>query len=111
MAHDVSSEGGSGRGAAKSDRGEGPGTRSTGEPITPEGLAALKAEIEELEGPRRRELAARLNAARELGDLSENAEYHIAKDDQAYLETRIKRLRERLGGAVVVESTSTTESF
>jgi transcription elongation factor GreA len=71
--------------------------------ITAEGIAALQAEIEELEGPRREEMAARIKAARELGDLKENADYHIAKEDQAHLETRIKRLRERLRNAVVVE--------
>ena len=48
-------------------------------------------------------MAARIKVAREEGDLKENAEYHIAKEDQAHLETRIKRLRERLQKAVVVE--------
>ncbi len=48
-------------------------------------------------------MAARIKVAREVGDLKENAEYHIAKEDQAHLETRIKRLRERLRTAVVVE--------
>ncbi|HEX2358324.1 MAG TPA: transcription elongation factor GreA [Solirubrobacterales bacterium] len=73
------------------------------EPITAEGVAALRAEIEQLEGAGRTEIAARISAARELGDLKENADYHIAKDDQAHLETRIKRLRTRLRQAVVVE--------
>jgi transcription elongation factor GreA len=82
-----------------------------GESITAEGIAALQAEIEELEGPRREEMAARIKAARELGDLKENAEYHIAKDDQAHLETRIKRLRERLRNAVVVEVDGGAEVF
>jgi transcription elongation factor GreA len=76
----------------------------SGEAITPEGLEALRAEIEELEGPGRIEMAARIKTARELGDLSENADYHIAKEDQAHLETRIKRLRQRLVSAVVVEA-------
>jgi transcription elongation factor GreA len=82
-----------------------------GEPITEQGIAALREEIEQLEGPGRTEMAARIKAARELGDLKENAEYHIAKEDQAHLETRIKRLRERLRRAVVVESDGTGESF
>lgn len=79
-------------------------SQNQGESITPQGLEELRAEIEQLEGPRRTEMAARIKAARELGDLKENAEYHIAKDDQAHLETRIKRLRERLSKAVVVEA-------
>jgi transcription elongation factor GreA len=75
------------------------------ESITPEGIVALRAELEELEGPRRTEMAARIKEARELGDLKENADYHIAKNDQGHLEGRIKRLRERLRKATVVEAT------
>ncbi len=82
-----------------------------GESITAEGLTALEAEIAELEGPRRTEMAARIKAARELGDLKENAEYHTAKDDQAHLETRIKRLKERLRSAVVVEVDDGARTF
>jgi transcription elongation factor GreA len=72
--------------------------------ITAEGLIALRAELEELETEGRRELAKRIMAARELGDLSENAEYHIAKEDQAHLETKIQRLQQRLRAARVVEA-------
>jgi transcription elongation factor GreA len=75
----------------------------SGEAITPEGIVALRAEIEQLEGEARTEMAARIKAARELGDLSENADYHIAKEDQAHLETKIKRLRAKLANAAVVE--------
>jgi transcription elongation factor GreA len=75
------------------------------EAISPEGMVALQAELAELEGPRRSEMAARIKAARELGDLKENADYHIAKDDQGHLEGRIRRLRERLRKATVVEVT------
>ena len=83
-----------------------------GEAITPAGLAALKAELEELETDGRRAMGERLLAARSLGDLKENAEYHIAKDDQAHLETRIKRLKMRLRDAVVVtESDEATFAF
>jgi len=79
-------------------------SEKTGEAITPEGIVALKAELEQLEGAARNEMAARIKTARELGDLKENADYHIAKDDQGHLEARIKRLRERLRKATVVEA-------
>lgn len=78
-------------------------TEQSGEPITAAGIEDLKAELAELEGPARQEMAARIKVAREEGDLKENAEYHVAKEDQAHLETRIKRLQERLHNAVVVE--------
>jgi transcription elongation factor GreA len=84
---------------------------SGGEAITPEGLTALKAELGELETTARRTIAKRILAARELGDLKENAEYHIAKEDQSHLETRIKRLRQRLRSAVVVESAADDGKF
>jgi len=87
------------------------GADGGGEPITPEGIEALREEIEQLEGPARTEMAARIKTARELGDLKENAEYHIAKEDQAHLETKIKRLRERLRTAVVVEADSDGDRF
>jgi transcription elongation factor GreA len=80
-----------------------PATENDGEPITEEGLVALKAEIGELETVARREMAARILTARGHGDLKENAEYHAAKEDQAHLETRILRLRQRLRNAVVVD--------
>jgi len=79
--------------------------------ITPEGLVALEAELEELEGPARRAMAARILAARELGDLKENAEYHIAKEDQSHLETRIQRLQQRRREAVVVEAKADDATF
>ena len=71
--------------------------------MTPEGYEALKAELAELEGPARREIAERIKTALEWGDLKENSEYHDAKNDQAFLETRIKRLAERLRNAEVVK--------
>jgi transcription elongation factor GreA len=86
-------------------------TDGGGEPITEEGIAALREEIEQLEGPGRIKMAARIKVAREEGDLKENAEYHIAKDDQAHLETKIKRLRERLRTAVVVEVDGNADRF
>jgi transcription elongation factor GreA len=75
--------------------------------ITPEGLAALRAELEQLETVARAEIAARIRTAREWGDLKENAEYHAAKEDQAHLETRINRLQERVRGATVVDTAAT----
>ncbi|MFM9023149.1 MAG: transcription elongation factor GreA [Solirubrobacterales bacterium] len=77
---------------------------SDDELITPEGLEALKAELAELEGPRRAELSKRIQAAREEGDLKENAEYHAAKDEQSHMETKILRLQERLRKARVTEA-------
>jgi transcription elongation factor GreA len=82
-----------------------------GEPITAGGIAALRSEVEQLEGPARREMAERIKTAREVGDLKENADYHLAKEDQAQLETRIKRLRQRLRTAVVVETDGPSDSF
>jgi transcription elongation factor GreA len=85
-------------------------TTPEGEPITPAGLLALEAELEELETTGRRAMAARILAARELGDLSENADYHIAKEDQAHLETKIKRLHQRRRNALVVETDSADDA-
>jgi transcription elongation factor GreA len=64
-----------------------------------------------LEGPARREIADRIKTARELGDLKENADYHIAKEDQALLESRVKRLRQRLQTAVVVPVDASGQKF
>jgi len=72
--------------------------------ITREGYQALKAELAELEGPARREIAERIKTAREWGDLKENSEYHDAKNDQAFLETKIARLTGRLRNAEVVDA-------
>jgi transcription elongation factor GreA len=74
---------------------------------TAEGLQTLNAELAELEGEGRREIADRIKTAREWGDLKENSEYHDAKNDQAHLETKIARLREKIAAAVVVEEAPT----
>jgi transcription elongation factor GreA len=63
----------------------------------------LQAEFDDLTTRGRIEVANKIERAREEGDLKENAEYHVAKEDQAHMETRIKRLQERLRNAVVVE--------
>ncbi len=72
--------------------------------MTAEGLAALQAELAELEGAGRERIAEQIRTARDYGDLKENAEYHHAKETQAHLETRIAVLRERVLSAQVVES-------
>jgi len=74
--------------------------------VTPEGLEKLKEEIEFLSTTKRREVAARIKEAREFGDISENAEYDDAKNEQALLETRIAQLEERLRRTTVIDEDS-----
>ncbi|MEK6278008.1 MAG: transcription elongation factor GreA [Actinomycetota bacterium] len=71
--------------------------------ITQEGLEKLKDEIEYLTTEKRREVATRIKEAREFGDISENAEYDDAKNEQALLEQRIAQLEERLRRSDVVD--------
>jgi transcription elongation factor GreA len=71
--------------------------------ITPEGLEKLKEEIDHLATDKRREVAERIKEAREFGDISENAEYDDAKNEQALLEQRIAQLEERLRRATVID--------
>ena len=71
--------------------------------LTAEGAARMRAELEELTGPKREELAARLRSAIQMGDLSENADYHKAKEDQGFLEGRIRELEYILRNAVIIE--------
>jgi len=71
--------------------------------LTPEGEAKLRAELKELTGSRREELAQRLRSAIQMGDLSENADYHKAKEDQAFLEGRIQEIEAILRMATIVE--------
>ena len=73
--------------------------------LTPEGAAKLQAELAQLTGPRREELSQRLRAAIQMGDLSENADYHKAKEDQAFLEGRIQEIEAVLRNAIIVEKT------
>jgi transcription elongation factor GreA len=72
--------------------------------LTPEGLSNLKSELEHLSTIRRREVAARIKEAREFGDISENAEYDDAKNEQAMLESRIAQLEEKLRSATVIDA-------
>jgi len=72
--------------------------------LTPEGLTNLKAELEHMSTVRRREVAARIKEAREFGDITENAEYDDAKNEQAMLEARIAQLEEKLRSATVIDA-------
>jgi transcription elongation factor GreA len=71
--------------------------------LTPEGYERLKQEIEHLTTTKRREVADRIRVAREFGDITENAEYDDAKNEQALLEQRIATLEERLRHARVID--------
>jgi transcription elongation factor GreA len=73
------------------------------EQLTEKQAAALREELAGLEGPRRTEIIAAIKKAREFGDLSENFEYHAAKNEQGLLEARIRTLRARLDGAEIVD--------
>ncbi|MDO9129092.1 MAG: transcription elongation factor GreA [Anaerolineales bacterium] len=74
--------------------------------LTAEGAVKIKAELEELKGPARQALSKRLRSAIQMGDLSENADYHKAKEDQSFLEGRIQELEYILHNAIVVEENS-----
>ncbi len=71
--------------------------------LTAEGAEKLRAELAHLKGPAREEIARRLREAIEMGDLSENADYHKTKEDQAFLEGRIQELEYILHNAIIVE--------
>ena len=73
------------------------------EQLTEAQKAQLEDELAELEGPKRAEIVEAIKTARSFGDLSENYEYHAAKNEQGLLERRITILRDRLRRAVVVE--------
>lgn len=75
--------------------------------ITKEGAEKLRAELNQLKSVQRLEIAARIATAKEKGDLSENAEYHDAKDAMAFLEGRVMELEEFLSRAVVTTPTTT----
>lgn len=77
--------------------------------LTPEGEAKLKSELAELTGPRREELSQRLRSAIQMGDLSENADYHKAKEDQGFLEGRIQEIEAILRSAVLIEENANKE--
>jgi transcription elongation factor GreA len=71
--------------------------------LTAEGALRMKAELEQLKGAGRDEMARRLRSAVQMGDLSENADYHKAKEDQGFLEGRIRELEYLLKNATIIE--------
>jgi len=77
--------------------------------LTAEGAAKLRKELEDLKGPRRSEMADRLRKAVRQGDLSENADYISAKEQQAFLEGRILELESVLRNATIVERKASSE--
>jgi transcription elongation factor GreA len=72
--------------------------------ITPEGLEGVRKELDELVTVRRPAAVAKIKAAREFGDLSENFEYHAAKNDQGFMEARIKELESIIKNHVLIET-------
>jgi transcription elongation factor GreA len=76
--------------------------------ITPEGLVAVRKELDELIKVRRPNIVAKIKAAREFGDLSENFEYHAAKNEQGMMEARINELEAIVKNHVLIETKRTT---
>jgi transcription elongation factor GreA len=74
--------------------------------LTPDGYEKLKSEVDYLRTEKRREVAERIKEAREFGDISENAEYDHAKNEQAMLEARISQLEDKLRSATVIDEKS-----
>jgi transcription elongation factor GreA len=81
-----------------------------GEQLTAKQADALRDELAGLEGPRREEVVAAIKKAREFGDLSENFEYHAAKNEQGLLERRITILQSRLHNAEVIDEVAAAAS-
>lgn len=77
--------------------------------LSPAAHRRLQDELEHLQGPAKRELADKIEVARELGDLKENADYHAAKDQQGLNEARIRQLEAMLKTAVVVDDVPTDQ--
>ncbi len=75
-------------------------------PMTRDGYDKLKVELDRLRGAEMIEITKRVATAREMGDLSENAEYHAAREDQGILQARINDLSDRLSRAVIVDTSS-----
>jgi transcription elongation factor GreA len=79
-------------------------------PMTPEGNARLKEELKNLKEVERHKISREIGVAREHGDLSENAEYHAAKERQGWIEARIKDLEDKLSRAEIIDPTKLSGS-
>lgn len=75
-------------------------------PMTPEGHAALEAELKTLKNVERPEIIQAISVARDHGDLSENAEYHAAKEKQGFIEGRIQELESKLSLAQIIDTSN-----
>src|SRR3989440_4463394 len=75
-------------------------------PITREGYEKLKADLDRMQGHEMIEVTKRIATAREMGDLSENAEYHAAREDQGMLQARVDALKDKLARAHIVDRSS-----
>jgi transcription elongation factor GreA len=78
--------------------------------LTPEGRAKLEAELEQLKTVRRGEVAERIHAAKEEGDIMENSAYDEAKNEQAFVEGRIMTIEQMLKNAVMIDKTRASDS-
>ena len=76
--------------------------------LTAEGAEKLREELEYLKGPAREQLAKRLRAAIQQGDLSENADYAAAKEEQGFMEGRIAELEQTLKNVIIIPENATT---
>ncbi|MFH0852883.1 MAG: transcription elongation factor GreA [bacterium] len=77
--------------------------------LTPEGLKKIKQELNQLKTEKRKEISSRIQEAKELGDLSENAEYAEAKNEQAFIEGRINELEMLVKQAIIIKKTNNKE--
>lgn len=75
-------------------------------PMTREGFEALRKELDHLKKVIRPQVIAEISRAREFGDLSENAEYHAAKEKQGFIESKIRQIEDKLARAQVIETTN-----
>ena len=78
--------------------------------LTPEGRAKLEAELEQLKTVRRAQVAERIHAAKEEGDIMENSAYDEAKNEQAFVEGRILTIEQMLKNAVMIDATRASDS-